>query len=501
MQIYLWPVFGAALLAAPFLDPRFFPTAWVAFLPLLCSVQRAKTQRQALVCGWLMGIAAHLFGFYWLVYTISVFGGFPYPASVAIFILYAMLQGIQLAIFAALVRRTGLGPLAIFPALLWVPMEFLFPLLFPWYAANSQVNFVSLIQNADIVGPYGTSFLLVWLSATLCRVFFIGQRRGIAAFVPLVALVLSVVAALVYGKLRLAAVGADMASAPKLAVAGVQGNIDIDLKWNPERTRSNLEQHRRLTRDIPPVDLVVWPESAVEDWIPENIDQIPSAVMPALKNAESFFIFGAKSFNGKPGTRDMKAFNTAFFTSADGRVLNRYHKQKLLAFGEYLPFAGVLRYLPALPFADGFTPGQGPVAFQLSRTLRAGPLICYEDLMPEVTRRFVSEAKANLLLTITNDAWYGRSVGPWEHLRLSQWRAIETRRNLLRITNTGVTSLVNAKGELVKTLPMFVPTVMRVDVAILTGETLYVRYGDWFAWLCTVITIALVLLGRRDKLA
>ena len=101
--------------------------------------------------------------------------------------------------------------------------------------------------------------------------------------------------------------------------------------------------------------------------------------------------------------------------------------------------------------------------------------------MPRLSREFVRETKANLLVNLTNDAWYGRSVAPWQHARLAQWRAIETRRSLLRVTNTGVTALINAKGEIQETLPIFVPAVLNTEVEILEEETFYARYGDWSA--------------------
>ena len=229
---------------------------------------------------------------------------------------------------------------------------------------------------------------------------------------------------------------------------------------------------------------------------------LPLDVMPAFKSDRAYFIFGAKSFRGNPGQTGGKAFNTAFFTDAKGRILARYHKQVLLAFGEYLPFAKLLSWIPALPMADGFTPGPGPAVFHLPRAVRVAPLICYEDLLPDLVRRFVSETRANVLINLTNDAWYGKSVGPWQHLRLSQSRAIETRRSLLRVTNTGVSSLVNAKGEVVKTLPMFTATVMHAEVDVLNETTYYVRFGDWFAWAMTIATFALILFhAKRSWLA
>jgi apolipoprotein N-acyltransferase len=481
------------MLAAPFLDPRFFPLAWIAFVPLFWTLTHAQTLRHAVFYGWVMGFAAHLIGFHWLVYTISAFGEFPYAVSVVVFISYAALQAIQMAIFALLMRTVGFGPLQIFPALFWIPLEFLFPLLFPWHVANSQVFFSWFVQTGDLVGPYGASFIILWFNAAVFKAVLASREERAKQLMPIAYAALSVIISVFYGFQRLGSVTEEIAGARKLSVAAVQGNIDIDLKWNPLRARSNLEKHLKLTGDLDATPVVIWPESAIEEWVPEELAQLPAQVMPLFKSERTFFIFGAKSFRGKLGATGMNAFNTAFFTDAKGKMLSRYHKQVLLAFGEYLPFSRILSLLPAMPFADGFTPGPGPVVFHLPRSVRIAPLICYEDLMPHLSRKFVSETRANVLVNLTNDAWYGKSVGPWQHLRLAQSRAIETRRSLLRVTNTGVTSLVNAKGELVKSLPMFTAAVMQTDVEILNGETYYVRFGDWFAWGMTAIAISLML--------
>jgi apolipoprotein N-acyltransferase len=379
---------------------------------------------------------------------------------------------------------------------LWVTLEFLFPLLFPWHVANSQIAFSWFIQSADLVGPYGASFIVVWFNGGLYKI--ISSRRQPEGR-PIWALAfssLAIVLSLVYGFARLKTVGEEMASAPKLAVGAVQGDVDIDLKWDPLLAQRNLDQQRRITASLGTVDLVIWPESAIEFMVPDNLPALPPEFMPAFKSAQTLFVFGAKSFRGvlAPGA---KVFNTAFFADASGRILDRYHKQVLLAFGEYLPFSRILSLIPAMPFADGFTPGTGPVAFQFSRTVRIAPLICYEDLMPDLARKFVSETRANVLVNLTNDAWYGRSMGPWQHLWLAQSRAIETRRSLLRVTNTGVTSLVNAKGEVVQTLPMFTAAAMSTRVDILNDETYYVRFGDWFAWGMTVVSVLIILISCR----
>lgn len=491
----LLPILAAALLAAPYLWPALFGLGWVAFVPLFLALERASSLRQAIFYGWLMGLVAHLIGFHWLTYTISAFGGFPYFVSVIIFILYAALQGLQMALFALLVRGAGFGPLGVFPALFWLPLEFLYPLLFPWYLANSQVSFLWLIQSADLVGPYGAGFIVMWCNAAIYLA--VARGAGSTAWAPLAYASLALLVSVIYGYQRLEVVAEEITGARKLPIGLVQGNVDIDMKWNPALAKKNLDQHRKLTDELGAVPLVIWPESAMEVTVPEDLQVLPMELMPQFKAERAAFIFGAKSIRGRPGRSDIKAFNTAFFTDAKGRILARYHKQVLLAFGEYLPFQKILSMFPAMPFADGFTPGAGPVAFHMARGVRLAPLICYEDLMPELARNFVRQTRANLLVNLTNDAWYGKSVGPWQHLRLAQSRAIETRRSLLRVTNTGVTSLVNAKGEVVKTLPMFTPATLEVEVDILNEETFYVRFGDWFAWLVTTIAAAIALLHLK----
>src|ERR1700746_1150569 len=124
-----------------------------------------------------MGFVAHLVGFFWLIHTISVFGGFSYPLSSIIFLIYAALQGLQIAIFAILVRVIGFGPLQMFPALFWVAVEFWFPLLFPWHLANTQSSFLWFIQTADLVGPYGASWVIMWCNGAIYALAFATRRE------------------------------------------------------------------------------------------------------------------------------------------------------------------------------------------------------------------------------------------------------------------------------------------------------------------------------------
>lgn len=484
-------------LALPFLFPVLFPLSWLVFIPLFWALQRNESLVLAFFLGWLAGGVANILGFYWVDYTIRLFGGFPHGASQAIFLVFAAYGALPLAFFALLVRLCGFGPLYLYPALFWVALEFLFPLLFPWHLANSQSAFLSLIQTADIVGPYGVSFLLVWLNTILyARVFL--SEKGRTYLPGAVVLSALLAASLLYGHWRLKEVESQARAAPAVKVAAVQGDIDIQRKWNMAFLASNLNSYRLLTEKVADARLVIWPETAVETWVPESIVEIPAEILPSLP-PDAAFIFGARSFRGNPAGPNVKAFNSAFLTDGRGRVAGYYHKQALLAFGEYLPLAGLLSKLPGVPpIGDGFTPGDGPRTLDIPGLIRAAPLICYEDLMPGLARRFVSEKGANLLVNLTNDAWFGDSAAPWQHARLAQWRAIETRRYLVRVTNTGLTSVIDPKGEMLSTLPLFSSAVLTVNVALLEGETFYVRFGDWFAWILSGASLIVLLahLGR-----
>ena len=471
------------MVAVPFLHPGFFPLTWISLVPLLWLVWGVGSPRQAFLLAWLTGAVANLLGFYWVDHTVRVFGGFPHGLSEFILLLFSASASLPIALFGLLARVCGLGPLQLFPALLWVAIEFSFPQLFPWHLANSQSQFLTLIQSADLVGPYGVSFLLVWFNSVLYSALFSPAPRARSFITTTAVLGVVLIGDLTYGHFRLKSVAAEMRASRTLDIAAIQGSIDIRYKWNTAFLESNLKSYLELTRKVQDASLFLWPESAVEAWLPEEIEKLPAEIVPLLPPSSSL-IFGVRSFSGNPDLPGMKAFNSAFLINSQGRVQGRYHKQVLLAFGEYIPFAPILSKLPGIPpIGEGFSGGEGPRTLDLPGGIRVAPLICYEDLMPALARGFVREGRADLLVNLTNDAWFGNTVAPWQHARLAQWRAIEIRRSLVRVTNTGVTTVINPKGEMLKALPTFSPGVLTAKVEIMSGETPYVRFGDWFAWI------------------
>ncbi len=490
---------AAALIAAPFLWPILFPLTWLAPVPWLTALEGARHWRHALLAGALTGAAVIALGFHWLVYTIHVFGGVNYALAATGFVLFVAWSAMPFVVFAALVRLCGTGPLGLLPPAFWVTVEFWFPNLFPWYLATSQTAFTSLNQSADLVGHYGTTFVLLWSGTALYRILRArrghGTTRGAAWTAAGAGAIL--LAALVYGPVRVAQISAAAAAAPKLDVAVIQGNIDIERKGKAAFLKTNQQTYKDLSAKHADADLVVWPESAMETWLPESAGRVPPALLPAR---HPHMIFGAISYRRESGNR-IRRYNSAFAVDSAGTVLGRYHKRVLLAFGEYIPLAWLIGGLPGMPpIGDGFTPGGMETPFVLPKGARVAPLICYEDLMPALSRRFVRNEGANLLVNLTNDAWYGRTAAPWQHARLARWRALETRRAMVRGTNTGLTTVIDPAGRMAAPLPLFSEGALKATVPLMELDTVYVRYGDWFAWLMTLVSVAAVAVRGFGRL-
>jgi len=268
------------------------------------------------------------------------------------------------------------------------------------------------------------------------------------------------------------------------------------------------QKYKVMSYTLNSPDLIVWPETAVQAWIPAsayfllNNDEL---VIPQTKG--SYFLVGGLSYKINEISPDsisdenIAKFNTAFLTDAHGRILGRYNKVKLLLFGEYLPFT---KYIPALknisPASGDFTPGNELNVLEIKeKGIKIAPLICYEDIIPSFSRRFVSKG-ANLLVNITNDAWFGKSFEPYQHLSFSIPSAVETRRYLVRATNTGISAIIDPVGRVVAKTKIFERTTLNGKVGIMDGEkTLYTKIGGAFSWGCLAFWLGFVVLRELRK--
>jgi apolipoprotein N-acyltransferase len=452
--------------------------AWVAFAPLCWSFARARDARQAAWLGLVAGLATNVPAFAWLVYTMRVFGGFPLPIALFFYACLSLFSAAQLVLFALALRRLGPGPLALAAPVVWVSLEFLFPNLFPWRMGNSQLNAPLFMQIGDLTGPYGLSFVLVWFAAALASLA--AAPRAARRWGSLVAASSAALVVVAYGAWRWTAVEGEIAAAPRLRVGLVQGNVGIHEKGNAAYFDINVEKYRELSRSLQEeVEVVIWPETVAQWWIAESATAVAASENP-FPELRRFLIFGGLAYRYDSGDEALR-FNSAFLMGPDGALQGHYNKQILLPFGEYLPLASWLPFIKQLsPHTGDFSAGDELVTLDVPGA-RFGPLICYEDV-PAGAARGMVEAGAQVLLTIFNDAWFGRSMAPYQHEAIAVWRAIENRRFFVRVGNAGATGVVDPLGRVLRRLDLFEVGTIAAEIVPLDLPTFYTRYGDLFAW-------------------
>jgi apolipoprotein N-acyltransferase len=485
--------------------------AFILMVPLLHAV-REKPPIRSFFLGCIAGVLANFIGHYWLVGTLTRFGGFPIALSAFMHIVVSTFFGLLFGLgcyFSSLLRvfdEFSIKNGFVF-ASIWTSLEFFYPLLFPYGITNFLSDYTLLIQVYDLFGVYFLSFVVFFVNFTVYGA--IAQMRS-RRHLPLGSIALSValiVSIVLYGVYRIGSVGGAISSARKIKIGVIQANFDIFEK-NSMNEDAMLSRFRSMSMELHSPDLVIWPETAVQSWVPAHSDYFESegeVVVPSMDGA--YFLSGGLSYDIGYGddyndTDTIEQFNVAFLTDSRGRILGTYRKIKLLLFGEYLPFS---KYFPSIknisPASGDFTPGRELSILEVKeKGIRIAPLICYEDILPSFTRRFVSKG-ANLIVNITNDAWFGDTFAPYQHLKLSIPRAVETRRYLIRSTNTGVSAVIDPLGRVTHKTPTFKEATIEAEVGLIDGGlTLYAKIGDVFPWTCGVCSViygAFLFLRKR----
>jgi apolipoprotein N-acyltransferase len=276
-------------------------------------------------------------------------------------------------------------------------------------------------------------------------------------------------------------------------VALIQGNIRQDLKWEPRFQEETLKIYSHLTLQAKPLqpDLIIWPETAAPFFF-QNAYPFQGRILELAHQMKAPLLFGAPAFDRHNSRIDH--FNSAFLISPEKRILGRYDKIHLVPFGEYAPLSGVLGFTRDIIGAMGdFTSGEEVKTLSLPWA-SFGVLICYEAIFPDLTRQFVDRG-ATLLVNITNDAWFGKTSAPFQHLSMVTLRAVENRVPIVRAANTGITALIDSSGRVVRSTDLFTRDVLSGKIKINPSSTFYTRWGDLFSYLCVGITILIGLLA------
>ena len=469
-----------------------FAPFYVFLLPLLSLAglfflwARTPSPMRAALDGFTFGLGFFGAGVSWVYVSLHDFGGMPLPVAVAATALFCAVLALFPALAGWLQARFNVNPtqrlLLLMPAL-WGMTEWLRGWVltgFPWLGLGySQVPVSPLAGFAPLLGGYGVSLALAAVAGALALLMEPERRRR--AVVVMIALSAT--------GLALKQVEWTQPAGAPVAVSLLQGNIAQDMKWRPDAARETLATYAGLAASSRG-RLILLPETAV----PIFYDSVPLSYLEKLKQLaqrrKGDLVLGIP----EAGKAD-EYFNSAFsFGSSPSQV---YRKSHLVPFGEYLPlrpvFSWVLEVLH-IPLSD-FSRGaelQQPMAV-VGQRLAVD--ICYEDVFGEEIIRQLPQA--TLLANLTNDAWFGHSFGPWQHLQIAQMRALETGRAMLRATNTGVTAIINQRGEAVGQAPVFTTTVLEGSVQGFQGATPYVRFGNVPALILMILMLVVAWRSRR----
>ena len=480
--------------------------AWIALIPLLLAIENADLSG-AFLTGLVTGLVYNTGLIYWVVFVVVHYGYLPFYTGVSVMLLLAAYLSLYPALFCVGVvyfRRMGFSAVIIAP-LLWTSLEYLKAHLFtgfPWEnLAYSQHDYLSMIQVADITGIYGITFLIVLLNCIVYDCISVllfssgGKKKQLMTEIGIgLALLLLVTG---YGIYRIDNLKDATKQLDSVDVLLVQGNIDQSIKWSPEFKTETLNIYRDITTHESKrgVSLTVWPETAVPFFF-QNYDDRSRSIIDTARETKSWLLFGSPGYEREVGK--FSYYNSAYLISPEGVTSGRYDKVHLVPFGEYVPLQDILFFVDKLVEGAGnFTPGRQIAPLSMSDR-KLGVLICYEGIFPEISREYRLKG-AELLVNITNDAWYGDTSAPYQHLTMAAFRAVENRIYLIRAANTGISAIVDPTGRIVSRTDLFKRTSLSGTVSFTSHDTFYTRYGDLFACSCVVFLLMALLISFRRK--
>jgi apolipoprotein N-acyltransferase len=436
-----------------------------------------------------------------------VYGGLQPWVAVLVNALLIAYLALFPALFAVVVRRlvVRLGPPALMAApLVWVATELGRTHIFggfPWVLLGySQAGVLPIAQFASVFGVYGLSALVSSVGTGLA-VFGLSLGRSPAGtrrhlrYALLVAPLALVAGIAVWGGRRVASADWTRAGEP-VRVGLIQGNVDQGQKWDPARAAAIFAEYLRMTSQAiaEGAEVVVWPESSTPFFFEENRAGAEQ-VRTIARQARVPILLGSDQIEYGPPE---KFYNAAFLVRADGTTGGAYRKIHLVPFGEYVPLRNLLFFAaPLVKEVSEFTPGDSAVLLPVNGHL-VSTAICYEIVYPALVRRFVA-AGSELLTTITNDAWFGRTSAPYQHFAQASMRAIENGRYLVRSANTGISGVVDPYGRVIAQSRIFEPAVIVSQARFLQTSTFYTRHGDVFAYASVVGAVAMLVFAAGSR--
>ncbi len=498
---FLPALISGLLLVLSFPRFDFSILAWVGFVPLLFSLWK-KDWRESFSSGFVFGMIYFFGTLYWVYHSINHFGGISFVSSIAIVLIFSaylsLFPAVFSVIFSQVYRNTRLPALFIAPVL-WVCIEYVrsYALTgFPWSSIGySQYRYLSLIQISDITGVYGISFLVLAVNGFIADLLLLRKRLKEMPLFPLSYLMagsaflfILMIATLGYGYGRLH----QNRAGKDLLVSVVQGNVAQDKKWEPLFQNEVIDIYTGLSekalKEHPA--LIIWPETAMPFLFGSDIVNTERLVQ-FQRQSKTALLFGAVMVK-KHFAESSDLTNSAVLLEKEGEKTYVYDKIHLVPFGEYVPLKKVLFFVEKLVVGIGdYIPGS---QYLLAETEmgRFSTLICYEIIFPGLVRKFFMSG-GDFMVTITNDAWFGKTAGPYQHFSMAVFRAIENRKPIVRAANTGISGFIDSNGKILLQSALFDRQVLTHTIKTDSAMTFYTRFGDLFSFACIVISI--ILLG------
>ncbi|SFQ24123.1 Apolipoprotein N-acyltransferase [Tranquillimonas alkanivorans] len=472
----------------------------LAFSTLFVMVQGISAWR-ALLVGWSFGLGQFGFGISWIAESFYVdaerFGVLAIPSVAGLAAVLALFPGLAVALFAQFKRLTSGRPLAssLLLATCWFGTEWLRGHLltgFPWNLAGyTLVEYDALRQPAAWIGSYGLSFIVVFAGALPGAAFLAEKQARLKSLAVVGIVVLAVWAA---GTVRIAS---DAPAAPGIDLRLVQGNIPQGEKWEPGSRERTLTRYLDLSDRPGKFDLLLWPETAFPGFLDE--DAAARSRIAGAVPEHALLLTGAPD---RVETDDGSLyFNALQAYDSSGRILAGYAKHHLVPFGEYVPLSD---WLPLERMTEGlgdFAPGPGPRTLALPGAPLVAAAICYEIIFPGHV--IDAEFRPDWIYNATNDAWFGTSIGPEQHLASARMRAVEEGLPVVRAANTGISAVIDATGAVLERLDTGTTGIIDAPLPGARAATLYSRFGDWTSLVliatCWIFLGGITAVGARPK--
>jgi len=492
--------------------PNLYMLCWVAITPLLIALLRTRPSEmlhlegtvkllpakplQAFFLAYLCGILWYAGTCYWIYNTMRQYGGVNVPAAVGILILFCLYLAVYHGLFGLVVsllaRRGSRGSdnrfALILTPVIWVAVELARTRItgFPWdLLGTTQVDNIPLARLATVTGVYGLSFEIMVVNVALAAAFLVprGKRK------TLLIAAIAAMATLQAGVL----IPAPSVPADHRAVL-VQANVPIleGSDWTKSYFEDTLRDLSRISRPPQSADLIVWPESPAPFYTSDPLFR--DALTDLARQSHTWVLAGSLGIRNASAVPEQgtEIYNSASLVNPGGEWVSRYDKVHLVPFGEYVPFKRVFAFAGGLTKQVGdFSRGNSREAHDAGGS-RLGIFICYESIFPDEVRQFAANG-AEVFVNISNDGWYGDSGAYAQHLKQARMRAVENARWLLRDTNTGVTASIDPYGRIAASAPRKLRTALVAPYALSDRTTFYTRHGDWFAYLCAIISLVALL--------